>query len=162
MRNIIAITLLVLIMGACTVGPNYTRPDVDAPSTWRIEEGEGKNLANTAWWEQFGDPVLNELITIALQENKDLMIASARVQEYAGRLTTTRSELFPQIGYDAEASRDRSSERLGRREAAGPQALPGQAQQRCHGDHRLDHDRTAVLDGHDDEHSGPGWHPSMF
>jgi multidrug efflux system outer membrane protein len=112
MRNTIAMTLLVLIMGACTVGPNYTRPDVDAPSTWRIEESEGKDLANTAWWEQFGDPVLNEPITTALQENKDLMIASASVQEYAGRLTTTRSELFPQIGYDAEASRDRSSERL--------------------------------------------------
>jgi multidrug efflux system outer membrane protein len=112
MRNIIAIILLVFIMGSCTVGPNYSRPDVDVPSTWRIEEKEGKDLANTAWWKQFGDPVLNELITIALQENKDLMIASARVQEYAGRLTTTRSELFPQIGYDAEASRDRSSERL--------------------------------------------------
>ncbi len=112
MRNIITMALLIFIMGACMVGPNYTRPDVDIPSTWRIEESEGKELANTAWWEQFGDPVLNELITTALQENKDLLIASARVQEYAGRLTTTRSELFPQIGYDAEASRDRMSERL--------------------------------------------------
>ena len=112
MRDIIAIILFVLIIGACTVGPNYKRPDIDTPANWRIEESEGKDLANTAWWEQFGDPILNELITTALQGNKDLMIATARVQEYAGRLTTTRSELFPQIGYDAEASRDRSSERL--------------------------------------------------
>jgi len=112
MRDIITMILLVLIMGSCTVGPNYSRPDVDVPSTWRIEESEGKDFANTAWWEQFGDPVLNELITTALQENKDLMIASARVQEFAAKLTTTRSGLFPQIGYDAEASRDRSSEHL--------------------------------------------------
>jgi len=112
MRDIITIMLFVLIMGACTVGPNYSRPDTGVPSTWRIEESDGQDLANTAWWEQFGDPVLNELITTALQENKDIMIASARVQEYAGRYSTTRSELFPQIGYDAEASRDRSSERL--------------------------------------------------
>jgi multidrug efflux system outer membrane protein len=111
MRNSIFVTILLFIMGACTVGPNYSRPDVDVPSTWRIEESEGKDFANTAWWEQFGDPVLNELITTALQANKDLFIASARVQEYAGRLTTTRSELFPQIGYDAEASRERLSER---------------------------------------------------
>jgi len=112
MRDIITLFLLVLIMGACSVGPDYTRPVIDTPSTWRIEETEGKDLANTAWWEQFGDPVLNELITTALRENKDLMIASARVQEYSGRLAKTRSELFPQIGYDAEASRDRMSESL--------------------------------------------------
>jgi multidrug efflux system outer membrane protein len=55
-------------------------------------------MANTAWWEQFGDPVLNGLVSSALDENKDLKIAAARVEEFAGRYGTTRAGLFPQVG----------------------------------------------------------------
>ena len=58
-------------------------------------------VANTAWWEQFDDPVLNELIQIALQENKDLKIAAARIEQFVGQYVTTRAALFPQIGAGA-------------------------------------------------------------
>ena len=73
------------MLSGCMLGPNYQRPTVETPKTWRFEEREAKDLANTAWWEQFQDPVLNELIQIALQENKDLLIAAARVEEFMGR-----------------------------------------------------------------------------
>ncbi len=66
-------------------------------------------LANISWWQQFEDPVLNELITIALNENKDLRIAAARVEEFAGSLQTTRSGFFPQVQYGGSASRDNPS-----------------------------------------------------
>jgi multidrug efflux system outer membrane protein len=92
------------------LGPNYQRPEVDSPKTWRFEDREAKDLANTAWWEQFNDPVLNELIQIALRENKDLLIAAARVEEYMGRYGVTRSALFPQVGAGATGGRQRASQ----------------------------------------------------
>jgi multidrug efflux system outer membrane protein len=97
---------------ACTVGPDYVRPDVDTPKAFRFQEKEARDLTNTAWWNQFQDPALDALIDEGLRNSKDLRIAAARVEEFAGRLTTTRSQFYPQIGYGAGGSRDRVSERL--------------------------------------------------
>ncbi len=107
MRKPIAAALIALLAGGCMVGPDYVRPPVDAPAAWRLDEKDVRDLANTAWWEQFGDPVLNDLVATALRENKDLMIASARVDEFAGRYGFVRAELFPQVGAGYDASRQR-------------------------------------------------------
>ena len=103
--------LFMLTVFGCMMGPNYQRPVIDSPSSWRFEDKEAKDVANTAWWEQFNDQVLNELITIALKENKDIKIAAARVEEFLGRYGTTRAALFPQIAAGASASRDRITEK---------------------------------------------------
>ena len=76
--------ILLLTLVSCAIGPDYKRPAIDSSSSWRIEEKEIKETANTAWWEQFDDPVLNELILSAIKANKDLMIATARVEEFLG------------------------------------------------------------------------------
>lgn len=99
-----------VLLSGCTVGPDYVRPGLDLPETFRFEEREARDLANTAWWTQFRDPVLQELIRIALVENKDLRIATARIEEFAGRFRTTRADLFPQIGYSVSATGQRTSE----------------------------------------------------
>jgi multidrug efflux system outer membrane protein len=111
MRNIALSFLLALTLFGCAVGPNYRRPSVEAPASWRFEEKEAREVANTAWWEQFEDPVLNELIQFALNENKDLKIAAARVEEFMGRYIITRAALFPQVSANATASRSRKTER---------------------------------------------------
>lgn len=100
--RLLALTLLV----GCAVGPNYHRPEIDTPATWRYEEKEARDLANTAWWEQFNDPVLNELIQTALRENKDLRIATATVEEFYGRYGATRADLFPQFNYNGTAGKE--------------------------------------------------------
>jgi multidrug efflux system outer membrane protein len=108
-----AIILLVAVaLAGCMVGPNYQRPSVDVPPNWRLEDQEAKEVANTAWWEQFQDPVLNGLIDQALKGNLDVKIAAARVEEYIGRYGFTRSALFPQIGVGASAGQDRYSEKM--------------------------------------------------
>jgi multidrug efflux system outer membrane protein len=102
---LIAATLL-----GCTVGPDYERPQTEVPAQWRIDYPKAADVANTRWWEQFGDPVLNQLIEEALRENRDVRIAAARVDQFIGALTTTRSQFYPQIGYSLNASRNRASE----------------------------------------------------
>jgi len=115
MRKIFLLTLCTVTaaLTGCMMGPNYQRPAVDTPQTWRFEDKEAKEAANIAWWEQFNDPVLNDLIETALKENKDVKIAAARVEEFIGRYGFTRSALFPQIGAGGGYGRQRISELTG-------------------------------------------------
>jgi len=110
MNKTVLSMIIVLLIAGCAVGPDYKRPAIDTPTAWRVEEKEAKDLANTAWWGQFEDPVLDELIRAALKENDDLRIATARVEEYVGRYWVGRSGLFPQVGASGFAGRNRVTE----------------------------------------------------
>jgi multidrug efflux system outer membrane protein len=115
-RTACSLAALALLAG-CAVGPDFFRPSIDAPAAWRVEYPKAAEVANTKWWEQFGDPVLNELIETALRENRDVRAAAARVAQFAGALESTRSQFYPQVGYQLNASRNRATER-------GPTPLP--------------------------------------
>jgi len=111
--KIVLAAILLFILTGCMVGPDYKRPGVDVPQSWRFEDKEAKDVVNTLWWEQFNAPVLNDLIRIALQENKDVKIAAARVEQFLGQYGTTLAFLFPQIGAGASAGRQRLSQSTG-------------------------------------------------
>ena len=110
MRKMAFFALAFLFLASCTVGPDYIKPSPDTPPAWRLEYEAAAGLADLAWWEGFGDPVLNNLIREALKENKDLKIAAARVDQYLGALDTTRSQFFPQISGTAAVSRQKDTE----------------------------------------------------
>jgi outer membrane protein, multidrug efflux system len=99
-----------LLCAGCVVGPDYKKPVVDTPQAFQYEPKDAADTANTEWWKQFGDPVLDALIVEALANNKNVKVAAANVMQAAGVFTQTRSELFPQIGYSAGGERTRSSE----------------------------------------------------
>jgi multidrug efflux system outer membrane protein len=105
------LSLCLVLLGGCLVGPDYHRPKVETPQAWRFAEKDARELADTDWWRQFDDPVLNDLIAVALRDNKDLRIAAARVEEFRGRLAIVRSPLFPQVSAGASAGKERSTER---------------------------------------------------
>lgn len=106
MRNLCCVLALTLL-SACTVGPDYVRPDVAAPERWTVDYQSAANLADSLWWQQFGDPVLDSLIEQAVRGNLDLKSAAAKVDQYLGALDSTRSQFFPQIsaGFDAGGKR---------------------------------------------------------
>jgi len=99
--------LMVLALSGCLLGPDYQRPVVDTPPAFRFAESDAKDLVNTAWWEQFQDPALNELIATALADNLDVKTAAARVEQFRGQFVTTRSQLFPQVAAGIDAQRQR-------------------------------------------------------
>lgn len=109
MQRTIVIVLMLLLAG-CMVGPDYTRPRVDVPSAFLYEEKETRDTANTEWWKQFQDPVLDALIAEALANNKNVRMAAANVEQAAALFTQIRSPLFPQIGYSGSGARERASE----------------------------------------------------
>lgn len=63
------------------------------------------------WWQAFGDESLDGLVRECIANNRDLRIATARVDEFTAILAGTRSQGFPQVGYGVSASRRRASER---------------------------------------------------
>jgi len=109
MRGMIILAFTVLLAG-CMVGPDYVRPVVDVPAAFRYEERDAKETANTEWWKQFQDPLLDALIAEALANNKNVKIAVANIERAAGVLVQTRSPIYPQIGYGGSAAKERASE----------------------------------------------------
>lgn len=108
-KSSLAAALLALSASGCMVGPDYVRPTIETPAAWRLSDENARDLANSRWWQQFDDPVLDELVETALRENKDLRIATARIEEFAGRYGIVRAPLFPQIGATYEPAKQRGS-----------------------------------------------------
>jgi len=96
-RRVAALSLVLLCAG-CRLGPNYSRPTVPVPPTWReLPAAEAESLANAPWWVVFDDPQLQELIRIALVENKDLKIAVERIEEARARYGFVKADLWPKV-----------------------------------------------------------------
>jgi outer membrane protein, multidrug efflux system len=106
---ILALSLAVTV-SACMVGPDYLRPEIKAPGAWRLETAEAGEISNIAWWEQFQDPMLTKLVHSALENNKDLKIATANVDQAFAQYGITRSAQFPQVNGGASATRERLSQ----------------------------------------------------
>jgi multidrug efflux system outer membrane protein len=96
---------------ACTVGPNFKRPAVLLPDTFRGDEApaDRMSLGDQAWWDVFQDDQLRELIRTALRQNFDLRIAAARIVEAQAQLGVTRADELPTVDAGAGASRNRAA-----------------------------------------------------
>jgi multidrug efflux system outer membrane protein len=102
MARRLAAASLALLCGGCALGPDYKRPSVPVPPTWReLPVPEAESLANAPWWVVFEDPQLQELIRLALVENKDLKIALERIEEARARYGFVKADLWPKVDLSA-------------------------------------------------------------
>lgn len=111
-RWLIAVASLLLMTG-CTVGPNYKRPPVTVPDSYRglAPDAGPQSTASWGeekWWAVFQDPQLQELIRTALAQNYDVRIAAARVLQAQAALGITRADQFPSIYGGAAATNSRA------------------------------------------------------
>ncbi|HSU54376.1 MAG TPA: efflux transporter outer membrane subunit [Candidatus Dormibacteraeota bacterium] len=100
------------LLTGCALGPNYHRPPLTAPATFRgapARPSATNSLADLHWWEMFQDDTLHELVHTALTNNYDLRIAVARLEQSRAILWQNRSGLFPQLGYQAGVGRGKNS-----------------------------------------------------
>jgi multidrug efflux system outer membrane protein len=110
--------IILLVAGAaagCTVGPDYKRPLVTVPDTYRgatapePAAADAVSIGDQAWWDVFQDDQLRELIRTALQQNLDLRIAATRILQAQARLGITRADQFPTVDAGASVSRSRAA-----------------------------------------------------
>src|SRR5687767_8968914 len=97
------------LLSACAVGPDYRAPETTAtPFIEAQAAGVNEQPFEAAWWEQFRDPVLDDLIERALAADLDLAIATARVQEARAFSGAARRDRWP--GVAAEIARTESKQ----------------------------------------------------
>lgn len=112
MRRLVAHAALAMLVAGCTLGPDYRRPAVPAPESWRDGPAavDAASLAELPWWTLFEDEALRSLVETALEANKDLRIAVTRVEQARAVAAVVRAGQFPQIGAGASATTNRFSD----------------------------------------------------
>ena len=105
-----------LALIGCTVGPNYHRPPVEVPASYKESPPQGWKeavpsdaISKGNWWEVFGDPKLTGLESQAMAGNPTLDAAMSRVAQARAALRITRADLYPIVTLDPSASRERYS-----------------------------------------------------
>jgi multidrug efflux system outer membrane protein len=128
------LSVLALLFAGCAVGPDYKRPAVNTPATFRTAGSDTNpppsetSFADVGWWNTFNEPQLKALIDEALTNSWDIQIAAARVLQAEASLRITRSQLLPTVNAGGDILTSRTSEK-------GPSGVPSGANpQRGFGD----------------------------
>src|SRR5262245_38107515 len=102
MKQTAFVVVVALLVSGCLVGPDYSRPPVVVPDNYRfaVAPATAESIADLPWFDVFRDPVLQELVREALENNYDLRVAAARVEEARALIGIARSFLFPQIDFN--------------------------------------------------------------
>lgn len=99
-HRLLFISIVVFLLTSCKLGPDYQRPTISTPDTFRGADStvsQSTSIADIKWWELFNDPALVDLINEGLNNNFDLKIAAARVEQYRAIAGINRGALFPQV-----------------------------------------------------------------
>lgn len=109
MRKLLTVATATVLLAGCAVGPDYQQPRVDLPDDWPEHElfAATDDSDWQQWWSHFDDPVLDDLVERALDDNLDVLLQAERVMEAHARLGLADAERMPTVDAQAEASRER-------------------------------------------------------
>ncbi len=99
----VIITIVAVLSLGCKMGPDYVRPETPAEDAWRMTPASAESLANLPWWELLKDRELQKLIRISLEENQDLRVAIASVEQFRAQLIISKFDLAPSLEYQGSA-----------------------------------------------------------
>lgn len=95
----------VLCLAACSVGPDYERPESPISDGWAAGDATNTEAPSAEWWTHFDDPVLEQLMNEAAQNNLDVAIALANIDRARSLRRTAIAPFFPQLAFNADAQR---------------------------------------------------------
>ena len=108
-RSIVLLPIIVSTLTACTVGPNYKRPNISLPEQYLgtpLNSSNDNSKADIAiWWQSFNDPQLTRYVTLALKQNLDLTQAYTRVTQAQAGLSAANASLQPIGTVGAQAAK---------------------------------------------------------
>jgi len=96
MNKLLPLAIAALLSG-CSLVPEYFRPAPPAPAQWPEKVDAGKTAMPADWRGYFADPALQALIAAALEHNRDMAIAVARVEEARTLAGLARADRFPRV-----------------------------------------------------------------
>ncbi|WP_285404162.1 efflux transporter outer membrane subunit [Luteibacter sp. ME-Dv--P-043b] len=125
-ERVALVALVAVGMTACSLAPPYRAPEVpvapqyaNAVSPW-TEAKPADRLARDSWWTLYGDARLDALQAKLLANNASLAAALAHYEQSEAVLRQVRAGLFPQIGLNANGTRNRESDTRPLRGATSP------------------------------------------
>ncbi len=89
----------IIYLSGCKLGPDFQKPEYAGSEAFRFDTITTDTVVNLRWWELFNDPILDTFIKVALEENKDVLIAAARIEAARANLGYTKADQYPTIGY---------------------------------------------------------------
>ncbi|GFO60742.1 RND transporter [Geomonas silvestris] len=107
----LSLLLLPLAFSACTVGPNYVRPEAPVPVAfkevqgWKLAQPGGSGKLSETWWQLFNDPDLTALEEQVVVSNQNLKAAEAQVRQARAIIREQRSAYFPTLSVGASVTR---------------------------------------------------------
>ena len=107
MKKILLIAFILLGLSRCVVGPKYKRPETKQNKTYAQATTSTESITQLKWWDIYHDEALQSLIRMAVDSNRDILTAIARVEESRAVLGFNRANMFPFLDFSV---RGRSSE----------------------------------------------------
>jgi len=104
------ILLASAVLAGCTVGPDYSRPEVPISAAYKHEAG-WRSLSSVEappsgdWWAIYGDPELDRLMRTTAGSNLSVAQAEARYRQALAQLRVSRASALPQVQGNASAQR---------------------------------------------------------
>lgn len=108
-KTLIALSVT-LLLGGCSMAPDYQRPALPQGATWQNNHA-GETVVSP-WRQQFLDPALQQLIATALENNRDLRIAALNVEAYEARYRIQRAAQLPTLAANGSGTRQQGSDDL--------------------------------------------------
>ncbi len=106
-----------VFLTSCAASFEYTKLEIPLPETQSIHlpyfDNNIKKPISLEWWRDFRDPYLDKLVSEALQNNDDLLIAAARMEQSFAVFEHFHAQIFPLLTYGGEVKRSKSSQEVG-------------------------------------------------
>lgn len=117
LRKLPVTLVAALLLSACSLAPDYTRPETALPAQWSESKAEQAAIA-ADWWTNFSSPTLDALMLTALESNHDLRAGIERVAQARATAKIAGADLLPTVGATGGASKTRTNPASGNTDTA--------------------------------------------
>lgn len=112
-KSLLSLAVTAFVLSGCSLIPDYQQPE--APVAAQFPQGPAYSSAQApsqaaaeqGWKQFFHDPALQQLIQVALVNNRDLRVAALNIDAFAAQYRIQRADLFPAVGVNGSGSRQR-------------------------------------------------------
>jgi len=99
--SVIMLSVTLLSSGCAMLGPDFQKPEAKVPISWSDQDSDlfaKPSIEDSrSWWQEFNDPLLNDLIDRAYKENLSLQAAGLRIMEARAQLALVKGNMYPQV-----------------------------------------------------------------
>ncbi|WP_374441661.1 AdeC/AdeK/OprM family multidrug efflux complex outer membrane factor [Pseudomonas panipatensis] len=117
-KSVLSLALAAAALSGCSLIPDYKRPEAPVAAAYpqgpayAAAQGADSQPADLSWQSFFSDPQLRSLISVALENNRDLRVAALNIEAYQAQYRIQRAALYPAVSADVAGSRQRLPARV--------------------------------------------------